>query len=296
MKLMMICAVLSLVFASCAKVSVEDATHSYQKSTVQYKELSGVDANLLSLDIYHFGNSSIPRPVIFYVHGGGWAIGDKANKLNNKLNLFYSLNYIFVSINYRLSPDPAQLDNDGRVKFPDHNLDVADALGWVYNNISDYGGDSLKIAIMGHSAGAHLVALTGTSQAFLPAIGVPLDAIKGVVCLDTEGYEIELSDVEENEIYENAFGKDAQTLSDASPINQIETGINYPRFFIAKRGSNKRIELADKFIEKLESMGVLVSQTTCSKYSHEEINDAVGASDEEYITPALVDFLATCFM
>ena len=123
-------------------------------TTVEYKQLSGVEENLLSLDIYYTSETNVKKPVVIYVHGGAWSIGDKASQLDNKIALFESLNYVLVSINYRLSPFPYELTNPDRVMFPVHNNDVADAIKWVYDNIDTYGGNSNKIALLGHSAGA----------------------------------------------------------------------------------------------------------------------------------------------
>jgi acetyl esterase/lipase len=167
----------------------EDKSDSYIINTIQYKTINGVDQNLLSLDIYHFRQTTPSTPVVIWVHGGGWVTGDKSNQLNNKLNLFSSLGYLFVSINYRLSPSDTSFSTS-RIMYPTHNEDVADAVKWVYDNVKNFGGNKEKIVIMGHSAGAHLVSLTGTSSTFLPARGIALNAIKGIVSIDTEGYDV----------------------------------------------------------------------------------------------------------
>ncbi len=228
------------------------------------------------------------------MHGGAWSIGDKANALVNKLSLFASLGYVFVSVNYRLSPPNNRLDPD-RVMYPTHNEDVADAVAWIYANVHLYGGDQQKIALLGHSAGAHLVALTGTSQEFLPNKGLPLNTIKGVASIDTEGYDV-ISQAEANEaIYLNAFGTDAAVWARASPTENVSDDTSYPRFFIAKRGSTPRLAIADAFIDKLQAAGVAVSEVNGSQYDHQGINDAIGAPDETVITEPLKAFLAACF-
>jgi len=269
-------------------------SNQYTKATIPYKSVSGADPNLLSLDVYHFGETTPSKPIVIYVHGGAWAIGDKANSLTNKTNLFSSLGYLLVSINYRLSPFPVRAD-PGRIMFPVHNEDVADAVKWVYDHIGTYGGDKTRMVLLGHSAGAHLVSLTGTSNQFLPARGIPLNTLKGVASIDTEGYNVAYQVNSGNEVYINAFGTDATDLVSASPIEQLVSTTSYPKFFIAKRGSATRIGLADDFIAKLESAGVSVSQVTASEYSHEEINDAIGAPNETTVTTPLTLFLDQCF-
>jgi acetyl esterase/lipase len=267
---------------------------TYTKITAQYKSVAGADANLLSLDIYHFEQTTPVKPVVVYVHGGGFSVGDKANNMTNKKNLFSSLDYILVSVNYRLSPETYSTDPN-RVMFPTHHNDVADAIKWVFDNISTYGGNPQKIALLGHSAGAQLVALLGTSNNFLPITGLPLNTLKGVACIDTEGYDVEARCNEGNLIYLNAFGQADTFWQQASPIHNLFTDTLYPDFFIAKRGSSTRIGYANNFISKLESVGVFVSETTANQYDHEGINDAIGAPGETAITEPLKTFFSQCF-
>lgn len=279
---------------NCSKSDSSPALPSYLKTTIQYKQVNGVEPNLLSLDIYHFGESNAEKPVVIYVHGGAFAIGDKANSMTNKQNLFSSLNYILVSVNYRLSPSTYSTDPN-RIKYPTHNNDVADAVKWIYDNIGDYGGNNQKMALLGHSAGAQLIALTGTSSQFLPARGLNLNTLKGVACIDTEGYDVVAQCNDNNEIYLNAFGETDTYWAEASPINNLFSGTSYPKFFIAKRGTATRIGYANEFIAKLESVGVAVSQVTASQYDHEGINNAIGAPGETAVTNPLKAFFAECF-
>jgi acetyl esterase/lipase len=284
-----------LSLTNCSKdEGIPQESAQYTKTTVAYKTISGIDPNLLSLDIYHFGQTTPVKPIVLYVHGGAWAIGDKANSMDNKTNLFSSLGYLLVSINYRLSPSTGSTDPN-RVKFPLHNEDVADAVKWVYDNIASYGGDKSKMVLLGHSAGAHLVSLTGTSSVFLATRGMALTTLKGVASIDTEGYNVVEQVNSGNGTYINAFGTNATDLVNASPIEQVVAGKSYPRFFIAKRGSATRIGLADEFIAKLQSVGATVSQVTANQYDHEGINDAIGAPNETAVTGPLKEFLSQCF-
>ena len=255
------------------------------KITIQYSSpMPGVDNNLISLDVYNSRQYTGNRPVIIWVHGGAWSGGDKANQLNNKLNLFNSLNYILVSVNYRLSP---------YFKYPEHNRDVANAIKWVYDNIIFYGGDKNKIALMGHSAGAHLVALTAVGSRFLPNRGILPTALRGVICIDGEGYDLfDLSingGPQQKQNILNAFGSDVNLLKEASPYYNIRS--SYSPFFIAKRGTAERIASANKFINALWTTGTYVKDIEVNMYTHEGVNDAIGAPGETYITTPLVAFL-----
>lgn len=81
-------------------------------------------------------------------------------------------------------------ENTNKVQYPDHVINLADALTWVYNNIHKYGGDTTKLAIIGHSAGAHFAALLATNQKWLFANHLNPLILRGVAPLDTEGFNL----------------------------------------------------------------------------------------------------------
>ncbi len=104
----------------------------------------------LELDIYRHESAPANAPVLVYVHGGGWVIGNKGQQGLVTVNHLASRGWVCASINYRLSP---------RATFPDHLVDVKRAIRWVKANIANYGGDPSFVMIAGGSAGAHLSAL-----------------------------------------------------------------------------------------------------------------------------------------
>ena len=251
----------------------------------------------MKLDIYAFKNVARKRPVINYFHGGGWSIGDKRRKIKNKVNLFQELDYVFVSANYRLSPFPLKPKDPDRIKFPVHNLDVATAIRWVYDSISKYGGDPGKIVLMGHSAGAHLVSLTGTNERFLNEAGMNFSDISGIISLDTACYDVSkmTGGPQFNRIYVNAFGLDKNENREASPIAHIGREKDHPPFLVVGRGSEtRRIKIAN-FVQKLEIHGVEVQKINADIYTHAGVNNAIGNKNDRLITPLLKGFLKKCF-
>jgi acetyl esterase/lipase len=127
--------------------------------------------------------------VVIWVHGGAWAIGDKGNAMADKVALWNGAGYAVVSVNYRLSPDTADLD-PARVRHPIHAQDVAAAIAWVHEHIADARRRPGRIALLGHSAGAHLVALLGTDPQYLAAHQRGLSSLRCVGSFDTEAYDI----------------------------------------------------------------------------------------------------------
>ena len=268
-------------------------------TTVQYRQLDNVDPNLLSLDIYHSADlknlSDSLKPVVIYVHGGSWNKGDKALNMANKAALFNREGYVLISVNYRLSPNPYALDNPNKIKYPIHNQDIAKAIKWVVDNIEQYGGDANKIALLGHSAGAHLVALTGTNERFLNEVGLGLQAIKAVAAIDSQGYDVLHQVQDSNPRYVNAFGTDLSANRDASPLLQLDKNKGYPKFLLGKRSRAGQVNIADSFAQRLRKMGVEVAMVDAAIYSHAEINAAIGKPGETLMTPVLVAFLRDAF-
>src|SRR3954464_3085291 len=120
------------------------------------------------------------RPVVFWIHGGGWQGGDKSD-VQIKPKVLVEKGFVFVSTNYRLLP---------KVDMATIVRDVAKSIRWVYDHIAEYGGDPKRLFIMGHSAGAQLAALICTDDRYLKAEGLSLAIVKGCVPVDGDTYDV----------------------------------------------------------------------------------------------------------
>ncbi len=262
---------------------------SLQKTTVQYKQAEGVKANKLSLDIYNTAEGG-NKPVVVFVHGGGWLLGDKSTKIRHKVALFESLGYVFVSVNYRLS----SLFHK-KTQYPAHTNDVADAIKWIYENISRYGGNREQMVLMGHSAGAQMISLLATSDEFLPPRNISPNHFKGIISLDTEGYDVHEMGRAGASIYQRIFSNNPETWKEASPVLQVRPGKSYPDFLIVMRGKTYRIEMAQTFAEKLKSSGAAVELVNAESYGHFKVNNILGNKKDRIVTPRVVEFLKRAF-
>lgn len=111
------------------------------------------DGRTLAYDVYRpIGvTPGERRPVVFYVHGGGFAILSKETHWIMGL-AFAKRGFVVVSIDYRLAP---------MAPFPLGLEDVADAYLHMLDHVGELGGDPSKVIVAGESAGANLaVALT----------------------------------------------------------------------------------------------------------------------------------------
>jgi acetyl esterase/lipase len=246
---------------------------------IPYAAIAGVDPNLLSLDVYAPAGAN-HIPVVLMIHGGGWANGDKANRDvgSNKARYFTTQGYVYVSINYRLSPD---------VRHPAHIEDVAAAVSWVLENIATYGGDPAQLTLMGHSAGAHLAALVATDERYLAAHGHALSELSGVILLDGAGYDIPLAlnDLYQTgkltEMYTDAFGNDPAIWADASPVNHVAAGKGIPPFLILHTAREAAIAASDELAGSLKAAGVPVWSYLAEGKTHASINREIGKTGDD---------------
>lgn len=94
-----------------------------------------------------------PLPVIVWLHGGGWRLGDR--RLAPNLERYFAQSgFAMASIEYRLS---------GEAIFPAAVEDVKTAVRWLRGNAASYGLDAKHIGLWGSSSGGHLAALAALS-------------------------------------------------------------------------------------------------------------------------------------
>jgi acetyl esterase/lipase len=123
-------------------------------TTVTYARIDSVE---LKLDLYQARprGESRPggaRPVILWIHGGGWRGGDRTEE--SPAFEWIDSGFTVASVDYRLSPvamSPAQVH------------DVKAAVRWLRANASAFSLDTSRIIAWGASAGGHLAAMLGVT-------------------------------------------------------------------------------------------------------------------------------------
>lgn len=138
-----------------SSTSFDPAKLGTVENDIPYCNLSSSDPPMM--DVYYPNNGDEPWPATVYVHGGGWVGGDKIKGAGYRLVEPLQKNgYLVISVNYRLSPE---------YWFPAHIEDVKCAIRHLRAKASYYNLDPERIGAFGGSAGGHLVALLGTSDA-----------------------------------------------------------------------------------------------------------------------------------
>jgi acetyl esterase/lipase len=218
-------------------------------------------------------------PVIFMVHGGAWKHGDKAmaRVVQNKVARWVPRGFIFVSVNYRMLPGTKPIDQA---------RDVAQALATAQRQAASWGGNPDKFILMGHSAGAHLVALLGVSPAMVAAAGAR--PWLGTIPLDSAALDVvQIMENRHLRLYDTAFGKDPDYWRLASPFHQI-TQTGRPFFIVCSSKRSYSCPSAHAFVATLATVGTQGSVLE-ERMTHREINERLG--EEPAYTAAVEDFM-----
>jgi acetyl esterase/lipase len=233
-------------------------------------------------------------PVVVFVHGGGWAWGDRtqsfggADIYRNIGRFLASRGFGAVVIGYRLV---WPMDWQSQLG------DVARAVAWVQAHAAEKGGRADRIFLMGHSAGAQLAARVATDPAWLAHEGGDVDGICGVAAVSGAGYD--LGDIETYRAgfdplyFAERFGGsrlDGSWWRDASVLPFLDAGD--PPFLVASAtgespGLRRQSSL---FHEALSTAGVRSRLVTVKGSSHERIILELSRADKT-AGPAVLDFL-----
>jgi len=262
---------------------------------VRYDAVDGVDPNLLSLDLYlpTTGKGCDPVPLVVGVHGGGWRKGDKSGFTGDKAKLFNGGGWAFANVNYRLSgPDVSP-----PVQYPTHNQDVANAVGYLVDHAKRYGLDPDQVGLLGHSAGAGIVAAVATDEQFLEQAGLGLDTLR---CAFPDDINFDVAQGIRfggnlGFISRQAFGDDPAVWDDASPINHVEPGKDIPPILLTRRGAPAWQAQMDAFAAKLQGAGVDVQIIDATAYSHAQVNQLIGSTADPVMTKPVTAFFERCF-
>lgn len=248
------------------------------------------------LDIYA-PDGAKNLPVVFWIHGGGWQVGDKTD-VQIKPRVFTEHGFVFVSTNYRLLP---HVDMGVLIQ------DVAKALGWVHKHIAEHGGDPRRIFVMGHSAGAQLAALLCIDDRYLKAEGVPFDVLKGCVPVDGDTYDVPaiITTAEIRQIVhgqplpENGhrvkFGNDPKKHLDFSAVTHVAKEKGIPPFLILHVAGHPDVSAqARRLGTVLEKADIPVTVFGAKETTHNKLNADLGQPNDpatnelfKFLTPLM---------
>ncbi len=228
-------------------------------------------------------------PVMFWIHGGGWQVGDKS-EVALKPKVLTERGFVFVSTNYRLLPE---------VEMDVLTRDVAASLGWVHKNIAKYGGDPKRIFVGGHSAGAQLAALICTDDRYLREHGVAFDVLKGCVPVDGDTYDVPkiiMTSELRQALYggkmftfghRQKFGNDPEKHVDYSAVTHVAKDKGIPPFLLLYFPGNPDTSAQARHLETaLRQAKIPATAYGKSDSNHRALNNDLGKPDD----PATQEF------
>lgn len=256
------------------------------------KDVRYGDQDRQVLDVYWAAGAKA-KPVVFWIHGGGWVTGDKSD-VQVKPRVFVEKGFVFVAANYRLLP---KVDMGTIVR------DVAKAVHWIHDHAAEYGGDPGRILVMGHSAGAQLAALICTDQRYLKDEGLSPAALKGCVPVDGDTYDVPAI-IETNETrrrlhglplptfgHREKFGNDPAKHREFSAVTHVASGKGLPPFLILYVAGNPDTTVqAQHLANTLKVAGVQATAFGAGETHHNKINADLGVPGDP-ATKALFEFL-----
>ncbi len=185
------------------------------------------------LDLYQpEGRTDVP--IVVFVHGGAYVRG--ARNINeetygNVATYFARMGMLGVNVDYRLAPS---------APWPAGAEDMGAIVGWLRSNGQRYGGDTTKIYLIGHSAGATHVASYAFDTSLQSVYG---PGIAGIVLMSGR-YRVEPKGDDPN--FDNVrayFGADADQYPQRSSINHIQGAESIPTFVVIAEYDNPDLDV-----------------------------------------------------
>ncbi len=206
-------------------------------------------------------------------------MGDKKSQsvVENKVNFWLKKGYIVISTNYRLLPE---------TPVREQVEDVAKALGIAQAQSASWGGDKTKFILMGHSAGAHIIAMLATTDTLYKANAItpPIAAVfLDSAVMDTPS----LMRAKHLRLYDQAFGSDTAYWQSLSPYHQLSSK-RMPLLAVCSTKREDSCPQAANFLSKASSFGT-TTLLLKEDMSHRDINKLLG--EDAVYTKVIDDFL-----
>jgi acetyl esterase len=271
--------ILRSLLAVCLLTSYLSATAIEVKNDIEFAR---PDGEPLLMDA-HIPSGPGPHAAVILVHGGGWTTGSKqANFIKPLFEPLDESGLAWFSIDYRLAP---------KHPYPAAVRDVQEAIRYIKAHAKDYRIDPQRIALMGESAGGHLVALVGTRStpetavaAVVPFYGAfDLEALlsgRKEVSKGMTGF-LGITDISE---------KSRAVLREASASTYVKPGL--PPFLLIHGTKDEAVpyDQSVKFNAQLKAAGVKTEFYTVENGIHGVINWEKNPEQQSY-KPVILKWL-----
>ncbi|CAN5810056.1 hypothetical protein BH11VER1_BH11VER1_03720 [soil metagenome] len=214
------------------------------KTDIEFARVGDVS---LTLDAF-VPEGTGPFPTAILVHGGGFTKGDKQTFIKPLFTPLSEAGFTWFTINYRLAPTH---------RWPACLKDVETAIRWVKTHAAEYKVDPNRIALIGESAGGHLVSMAGVrshGDTSLAAV-VPFYAPHDLNIQADKRHAIGPGLSGLFGIADEINDANRKVLADASPTNHLKTGI--PPFLLIHGDKDEQVpyEQSPLFQARTKALG-----------------------------------------
>ena len=239
------------------------------------------------LDVYSPAEGE-GHPVLIFVHGGSWKDYDKklftpvAQKLLPE-------RMVVVIPDYTLHPD---------AEYEQMTREVAAAIGWTLDNITQFGGDPDRVVVSGHSAGAHLSGLALLDPRFLGDLGHSSDEICGWIGMsgpyDIQAeYDYWVSKGSTPEVMLEVMGGQ-ENFDRASPVSYARPDLPPALIIHGNEDETVPVEISTSFHDTLQEAGAPSTLTIYPDTGHSDYLFAALTDDRARVVGDIAEFVHGC--
>ncbi len=266
---------------------------------VQVENLSCAarDGHGIQLRVYRPAAFDAPLPVLAFLHGGGFVVGDLNSHDGVCRELAERAGCAVLAVDYRLAPEH---------KFPTALHDAADALAWLAEHAAAHGLDKHRVVVGGDSVGATLATVLATQAEHEPA-AVALKPIGQLLCypvtdasrhsesmtLFAEGYLLESQTLE---WFYQHYQRSPEDRLDSrfSPLLASSLTRVAPAF-IAVAGFDPLVDEGRAYARRLSEHGVTVETLECEGLTHDFLRMGAVTGEVAAVYQRIAEWLKALF-
>lgn len=219
------------------------------KQTVRYEETISDNSYM---DIYFVDDGQKDKPVVLSVHGGGWISGSRDNS-KDSMRAFAKNGYVAVTAEYDLS-------SKDQHRFSTVEKQLVQAVDWIGEHISTYGGDGTMLYLSGDSAGGNLalqIAYRSDMKTKIRAVSVLYPVTDMKACYHN-GHPL-FTETAKEMVYDY-MGKtpeeDPELYASASPLYRVTSGSPPTCILVGKRDTVVSPSQSEVLAQRLDALDV----------------------------------------
>ena len=212
------------------------------------------------LDVYRPAGGGEGLPVLVFCYGGAWNSGERG-LYDFAGRAFAAAGFLTIVFDYRLVPES---------HFPAFVEDTAAAIAWAHREASRFGGDTSRIYLVGHSAGAYNVALAALDPRYLARFGLDPGIVGGVAALAGPFDFLPLDDPATIA----AFGQ-WRNLEETQPVHMVAAGA--PPFLLITGDADSTVypRNSQRLAARLKEAGARAELVIHQGLSHTDVLTAI---------------------